>query len=323
MKFYKIIVPIFFSVSLCACNQKQSAYVVQPITVQNEIPQSVAKKNTTKVKQKTTVAESGTIKKPSKETNSTSVPTSNTGNSSGANNSAIKDVIIDGNGNLVVAHSNGSFSSFTAPQGPMGPQGPQGLQGPQGEKGEKGDSGRGIDYCSLDDDNNLIIHYSDGSSQNVGCVAVKPSTPNTNDYEQVGYRVTNCTNVSEKNGTRRVSFNSDFIETDYSFDDVSIELTNVNPKSTYTEYTYSVNINASFSNLNVNTNSSKSCTFYLYVNLIDLNNDVCNDFGFNGCTLFIEANSGNTIVRNIENASYSFIVKSKVPINSYKYFVAG
>lgn len=183
MKFSKIFVPIFLSVTLCACNQpQQDAYILQPITIQNDIPQSVAKKDTTTVKQKEPVAESSTITKPTEEPTTPPTPNNkkNNSNSASSNNSAVKDVIIDGNGNLVVAHANGTFSSFQ----PL--KGEKGDIGAKGDKGDKGADGRGIDHCELDTDKNLIVYYTDGTSQNVGCVAVAPETPQN---EIIGYEL--------------------------------------------------------------------------------------------------------------------------------------
>ena len=62
------------------------------------------------------------------------------------------------------------------PIGPQGPQGEQGIQGPQGEKGEQGDKGEdgvGIEKVEYNAEGNLVITYTDGTTQEV----VMPEAP--------------------------------------------------------------------------------------------------------------------------------------------------
>ncbi len=58
----------------------------------------------------------------------------------------------------------------TGAQGPAGEKGETGAQGPAGDKGDKGDqgeAGRGIVSVAFDADGNLVITYTDGTSQTV------------------------------------------------------------------------------------------------------------------------------------------------------------
>ena len=177
MKFSKIFLPLVISISLCACGQPQTASVVQPITVQNVAPTNIAKAETTTIKPvDTPVADLGTVTQPveeSAEKNNSKNKTSN--NNAASSNSAVKDVIIDASGNLVVSHANGTFSSFAPAPGPAGPKGDRGSDGSDGLPGRDGidgKDGRGIDHLELDDDKNLIAYYTDGTTQNVGNLSV-------------------------------------------------------------------------------------------------------------------------------------------------------
>ena len=53
-------------------------------------------------------------------------------------------------------------------KGETGAQGPQGETGATGAQGEKGEAGRGIESVALNSENELIIKYTDGSTQNLG-----------------------------------------------------------------------------------------------------------------------------------------------------------
>lgn len=167
MKCFKCVLPIVISVSLCACAQPQTANVVQPITVQNIAPTNVAKKDTTTIKPKddTPTAEIGSVVAP---VESEEVQTKKSSKSSNGSNSAVNDVIIDGNGNLVVSHANGTFSSFSPLPGPAGPMGPK---GDKGDRGADGEAGRGIDHCQVDENNHLIVYYTDNTSQDAGAIS--------------------------------------------------------------------------------------------------------------------------------------------------------
>ena len=52
-------------------------------------------------------------------------------------------------------------------QGEVGPQGPQGEKGDQGEQGPQGEQGVGIEKVEFDEDGNLLITFTDGSTQMV------------------------------------------------------------------------------------------------------------------------------------------------------------
>lgn len=169
MKLLKYFTPILLSVSLCACGTNQTATVVQPITVENVAPTNVAKADTTKIKAKENpAADLGTISQPTETPEAVATVSNTKTNNNAGSNSAIKDVIIDGNGNLVVSHSNGTFSSFAPIPGPAGAIGPKGDKGDKGADGIDEKDGRGIDHCELTEDNHLIVYYTDNTTQDVG-----------------------------------------------------------------------------------------------------------------------------------------------------------
>ena len=94
----------------------------------------------------------------------------------GAQGVSVLSLSIDSNGNLVATYSNNPNSPqtvATAAQikgetGAQGPQGETGATGAQGPQGEKGETGRGIESVALNSENELIIKYTDGSTQNLG-----------------------------------------------------------------------------------------------------------------------------------------------------------
>ena len=55
----------------------------------------------------------------------------------------------------------------TGPQGPQGEQGETGPQGPQGPQGDKGDTGVGIEKVEYDANGNLVITFTNGTTQTV------------------------------------------------------------------------------------------------------------------------------------------------------------
>lgn len=178
MKILKLCLPILLSVSLLGCSNDTANVTTQTISVQKVAPANVAKPKTTEVKQnnndEVTYIES--VTEPVKET---TAPT--TVKKSASSNSAVKDVIVDGTGSLVFAKADGTFLSFAPVQGQKGDKGDKGDQGAQGERGEKGadgingvdgKDGRGIDHCELTDTKDLVIYYTDGTSQNLGNLTV-------------------------------------------------------------------------------------------------------------------------------------------------------
>lgn len=52
--------------------------------------------------------------------------------------------------------------------GEPGPSGPAGPQGPSGEDGQDGDDGRSVDHVECDENGDLIITYSDETTENAG-----------------------------------------------------------------------------------------------------------------------------------------------------------
>ena len=76
-----------------------------------------------------------------------------------------------------INYTDGTTSTYTVKNGNNGPQGIQGEQGPkgdkgdpgeQGPKGDKGDDGRSITGITTDDNNNVIVTFSDNTVQNIG-----------------------------------------------------------------------------------------------------------------------------------------------------------
>lgn len=202
---------------LCGCKESSTIQTYQPpINVETSIQNEEA--TVKKTNQKAT-------KNTKNNTNKNTKTTTTTTTAPKTNNSTIKDLIIDGNGNLVATTASNAFKIIGPVQGAQGPVGPQ---GPEGARGQKGEDGRGIDHCELDADKNLIIHYTDGTSQNVGCVAVS-ETPK-HDYEQVGYELACEATLpyTNENGT---------------LNSISIKLVSVDENNPSRKYTYSVSIN--------------------------------------------------------------------------------
>lgn len=56
------------------------------------------------------------------------------------------------------------------PQGIEGQRGPKGDRGEKGEKGDRGDDGRGVTRTWVDNDYNLMVEYTDGTTVNAGKV---------------------------------------------------------------------------------------------------------------------------------------------------------
>ena len=78
----------------------------------------------------------------------------------------------------------------------------QGIQGPQGDKGDKGDTGRGILRMELVN-GELIVYYTDGTSQNLGSITGgnssapdNPGAPDNPSAEKIAYII----KVTDTNG---------------------------------------------------------------------------------------------------------------------------
>lgn len=249
MKRNTLILLTALALGLCGCNEKE-VVTYQPIMVQNNIETASAKPTQTKIKDNTKqTAEINTVTK-STEDNKTensvkSEVKENQNTTEKKNNSiqtTVKDVIIDGTGSLVFAKADGTFLSFAPVQGPVGPQ------GAPGSPGERGADGRGIEYCELNSKKELIIHYTDGTSQNVGSVAVSSgsgddegSSEDKPDYEKVGYVVETGSDIGETQHLENDAGSYDIV-----FESISIKLSSVNnsnpsKKYHYTgQYTYTV-----------------------------------------------------------------------------------
>lgn len=191
MKLLKYFTPILLSVSLCACGTDQTATVVQPITVENIAPTNVAKADTTTIKQKENpAADLGTISQPTETPEAVTTASNTKANNNAGSNSAIKSLTIDGNGTLVATNANGTFTAIGPVQGvagPAGPMGPKGDKGDRGADGQNGQDGRGIDHCQVDENNHLIVYYTDNTSQDAGAISFQIPTQEPQDYEKVGY----------------------------------------------------------------------------------------------------------------------------------------
>lgn len=186
MKTLKIILPVVLSVSLLGCNQNKTVTnqpTTQTISVHKYTPSNVAKNDTKTIKpadDNTEYIES--ITKPTENSNVTNSTTQNKAKTN--SNAAVKDVIIDGTGSLVFSKADGTFLSFAPVQGQKGDKGDKGDQGVAGNDGKDGaddkdgkdgvdgKDGRGIDHCELTDTKDLVIYYTDGTSQNLGNLTV-------------------------------------------------------------------------------------------------------------------------------------------------------
>lgn len=64
-----------------------------------------------------------------------------------------------------INYTDGTTSTYAIKNGNNGEQG---IQGEQGPKGDKGDAGRSITRITTDDNNNVIVTFSDNTVQNIG-----------------------------------------------------------------------------------------------------------------------------------------------------------
>lgn len=251
MKFFKIAMPIVLSVSLCACSQPQAVEAPQPITVQNIIPQNVAKKDTTTIKPKDNPsAEIGSVSASTEEPQEVKVKGNS--NTSSGSNSAVKDVIIDGTGNLVVSHANGTFSSFAPMPGPAGPMGPKGDKGDRGADGEKGEPGRGIDHCELTEENHLIVYYTDNTTQDVGSLSFQIPTQEPQYYEKVGYEL-KCNVTLPTSKSNPVYFSvvvgsHNDVYANITINSINVKLVEINNNNPSKKYKYEAICNYSIGN---------------------------------------------------------------------------
>lgn len=216
---------------LCACKESSTVNTYQPpinviTSVTNE--ESAVKNTKTQKSTKTTQ------KTNANKTTTTTVPTTTAPKST---NSAIKSLLIDGNGNLVSTNANGTFSVVGQVQGAKGDKGDKGEQGSQGEKGE---AGRGIESCNVNSDGDLIITYTDGSTQNAGNVRQEVIV---HDYEQVGYRVPSDFGTSTSGHTN--SANGDY---DYQISNLTVTLIAKNDDPRI-KFKYRISFDYSISNI--------------------------------------------------------------------------
>ena len=262
MKSLKLCLPILLSVALLGCNNEAVATHTQTISVQKVTPANVAKPKTTTLKQNddSEVQLVESVTEPVEEVTEVVTPKK----SASSSNAALKDVIIDGHGNLVVAKADGSFMSYAPIKGDKGDKGDRGDQGAQGVQGERGadgkdgingvdgkdgKDGRGIDHCELTDTKDLVIYYTDGTSQNVGNLTVTapsddvtPPVDNTPEYEKVGYKVPSDVSLSIQ-GSHSNNYGA---YCDYSCD-ISIVLDSIK-NNPIEKYVYRIICNYSISN---------------------------------------------------------------------------
>ena len=96
--------------------------------------------------------------------------------------------VYDSNGNLVATYSNNpnnpqtvaTAAQIKGETGAQGPQGETGATGAQGPQGEKGEAGRGIESVEFNIAGELVIRYTDNSTQNLGTI---PEPPQIFKYE--------------------------------------------------------------------------------------------------------------------------------------------
>lgn len=112
-------------------------------------------------------------------------------------NTTIKNLIIDGNGNLVSTNSNNTYTIIGNVKGQKGDKGDTGAPGSQGEKGA---DGRGIASCNLDSEGNLIVTYTDGTTQNAGNLLALVSNPDSDNASDFVFD-------NDGNGTKLIAYN--------------------------------------------------------------------------------------------------------------------
>lgn len=214
---------------LCGCKEATTIQTSQPpinvyTSVANE--EAAVKKTTTNSKITKTTNKNNKTNKTNSTTTTTTPPTSN---------STIKDLIIDGNGNLVATKSNNTFAIIGNVQGVKGDK------GERGDKGDSGSNGRGIASCNVDSNGDLIITYTDGTTQNAGNVRQEVIV---HDYEQVGY-------VLPCSYTFPYSKHSSYDSCDITISDLTVTLVDVNENNPSNKYKYSIKGNISCENLSV------------------------------------------------------------------------
>ncbi len=142
----------------------------------------------------------------------------------GVDGVGISTVVINENHELVITLSNGTVINLgnikgekgdkgdkgetgeqgpqgdkgeTGEQGPVGPQGPQGEQGeqgPQGDKGETGATGVGIEKVEFDENGDLVITFTDGTTQTVEMPEKSEHTHTYGAWLVYGEATDNCEN---------------------------------------------------------------------------------------------------------------------------------
>ena len=145
----------------------------------------------------------------------------------GTDGIGITTVYVDERGNLYITYSNSSISTLLGnvkgPKGDKGDPGSAGQNGVDGKsafelyqqahpeytgtyaewvdslKGEKGDPGRGIASMLFNDDNELIVTYTDGTTQNLGTI------PFTSDVLNYTLLPDNTYGVYAGNGAAKVA----------------------------------------------------------------------------------------------------------------------
>lgn len=239
MKVSKLFIPFLLSVSLLGCNEPTQA-TSEPtvIAIEHNVENDtvLAKSTNTKANSNSTTKKN-TVKK------TTTPKTTPIQQTQTVNKTTVKDVIVDGTGSLVFAKADGTFLSFAPVQGQKGDKGDQGIQG------ERGSDGRGIDHCELDSDKNLIVYYTDGTSQNVGNLAIN-NEPELLDCQKVGYVLPNETNkilsITENVYVDSES-NNKYGKASITISNVKVTLTKYDPDTPYNnlKYTYKVEYDCS------------------------------------------------------------------------------
>ncbi|WP_339016899.1 ExeM/NucH family extracellular endonuclease [Corynebacterium hesseae] len=86
----------------------------------------------------------------------------------------IKSVTIDDNGHLIITYTDGTTEDAGKVVGADGKDGQDGDKGPKGDKGDAGQDGkdgRGIKSVTTNNEGDLIITYTDGTTENAGKVS--------------------------------------------------------------------------------------------------------------------------------------------------------
>lgn len=124
------------------------------------------------------------------------------------------------------------------------------------KNGKDGKDGRGIDHCELDAEKNLYVYYTDGTIQNVGNLAIPTDETNTPEFEQIGYRIS----CDYPKTPQKVNV---YVDEDYTllddgdielylyFDDLYMELVEINENEPVNKYKYKLLYKCHYSDISL------------------------------------------------------------------------